>query len=250
MKRFVCTVVALAMLVVGVAWAEEEELHLLWGIEFGQDIETVQEILKNEHGLDMVYNQIENSGTKYELLSCKNVEEMTILGYPLKGFSWRLYKLNDSREESVTIVFLKRDKSELYGMASEEKADIMPLTNILGTLVKQFGPVDFATYTIYSDGVIAWQLKDRDSIYEFKHFKDLDIGSLTLRSILDATDYLTEESVVKMEIYIGNILIFCSTRLSTDYYNINVTFANSVYEDTQEDTYEEFKLAHYEDKGF
>lgn len=247
MKRLMCMLLVIALLAVGAAWAEEE-LHLLWGIEFGQDIETVQQILKYEHGLDMKYSQTEDSNALYTWLRCENTDEMTVLGYPVYSFEWDVKTNGDYREEKVTIFFF-RDLSELY---DESAAEMQPLAHILSTLVEQFGPIDFATYTIYRAGGIAWRLKDRDNTYEFGHFEDLDINSLNLRAVLEMRDYITNESSVWFDVYIDNIKINCY-KASPNSYSIEITFSDSVYEDTQEDTYEEFKLAQpaqYEDKGF
>lgn len=249
MKRFVCAVLALAMLVVGGAWAEED-IHLLWGIEFGQDMKDVQSILKNERGVDMEYSEEEYSGALYKGLSCKDTSGMTVLGYPVDMFYWSTAQGNDYGYEKVTIVFSIMKDSDLDEEASEEETTISPLADILSALVEQFGPVNFATYEIFSAGSASWSLKDRDNIHELKHFKNLGIESLNFRSIIDTTEYLTERSSIHLKIYIDNIEVYCWAISHLTEYHVMVSFSNSVYEDTAEDTYEEFELTKYEDQGF
>ena len=258
MKRVLCAVMALMMVVVGGAWAEQEELHLLWGIEFGQDIETVQEILKNEHGLEMEYSKTEYEDHIGEYLTYHsswnvytnswNGEEVTILGYPLASIGWYVTNYSDHRAEGIRIRFTDRKTSELYDTVYEEKEAMPPLADILNTLVEQFGPIDFAVYSTYSEGIEATREKNKDYIHEYRHLTDLSIDALNPRAIFDNKDYITPNTYVSMSIYIDNICVSCSA--TPKEYHIDVLFMDSLYEDTNEDFYEEFKVARYEDKGF
>ena len=242
MRRIVCAVVALAMLIAGVAWAEEEELHLLWGIEFGQDIQTVQKILKDEKGLD-----IELRGDDFLYYNEKEAEEaITILGYPVRSLGWTAGR--DSRHEYVAMQFVRKI-TELFDGSSQ------PLEAILNALVEQFGSIDFAVYEIYGSGGNAetWQTLGRDNTHEVGHFTNLAIEALSVKSLMESKDYITEDARISIMVFIDNILIQSVFDFLEEDYKMGVMFWDSVYEDTYEDVFEEFKVeqpVQYEDTGF
>ena len=232
MKRFVCVVLALAMLVAGGAWAEEEELHRLWGIEFGQDLETVQEILKNEHGLDMEY--ITDAGTDLLYKRFKDSDEMTIYGFPVQSIVWFNPSYKDAGNMQIRIEYFDYSVSPSIAVPSGAEMATQPLTDILNALVEQFGPISFATYKICSDGDVVWKLADRDCIREVGHFEDLNVESINLRSLMDTRDYITVNSFVTINVTIDNIRIVWGRHSPSEFY-IFVGFSDSIYEDTQED---------------
>ena len=247
MKRFVCAVLALAMLVVSGVWAEEEELHRLWGIEFGQDLETVQEILKNEHGLDMEYITDTDPGFLYKRF--KDSDEMTIYGFPVQSIFWFDPSHKDIDNEKIRIEYFDYSVSPSIAVPSGAEVATQPLTDILNALVEQFGPISFATYKIYSDGDVVWKFADRDCLREVGHFEDLNVESINLRSLMDTRDYITVNSYVTINVTIDNIMIGWGRHSPSEFY-IYIGFSDSIYEDTQEDMFESPSSVQYEDKGF
>ena len=237
MKRYVSALVAMVMLVVGAAWAEEEELHLLWGIEFGQDLETVQDIIKNEHGLEMIceeftYSDGNGSNRTTKRLRLSDDNALSMVGYLVSGFVWM--QTNASSEK------LMIDYGNVYYTAEEASAFF---TTVMTALVQEYGEIDYAVLEVYSDGFDAWLNGEQKGTHEICHLSDLDMLSLDLKTLLDTRGYEFDQAYAQIELYIDNIQITYD-KYSKDSYSMCIQFFNRIPDDTYTDVFECLEKTH------
>ena len=233
MKRMLSVIIALAMVMLGEAYAEEGELHLLWGIEFGQDIETVQEILKNEHGLDTIYEEFTypyENGENWtaQRLRLNETNALTMVGYPVRSFVW--LQTNTLTEQ------LSLDFSNLNYTIEEARTFFITM---ITALMREYGEIDFAVLEVYSDGFDAWMNDECRGIHEVRHLADLDVQSLDLETLLESLDYDYNNAYVILEAFIDNIQISYS-KYDGENYSMRICFSNRVLDDIYIDMLEDF----------
>ena len=234
MKRFVCVALVLMLTLAGAGLAEED-LHLLWGIEFGQDLHVVQEILKDKFGLEMKYSEGSmplDDGTVYEFsqLTLDEGVAMTMGGYPVMKFTWTRSTLSER-----ALILLDGVKHGAAGPDPAFFADVMT------ALTAQFGAIDTAVLDVYSPGRDAWENRSRAGVHEVRHLRDLEVSALNMQSLLNGLDYDTENATAVLYITLGNIQVIF-TRVMEDRYDLmDIQFSDKVEPDSFTDIREEYR---------
>lgn len=234
MKRFVYIALALMLTLAG-AGLTEENLHLLWGIEFGQDLHVVQEILKDKFGLEMKYSEGTvplDDGTIYEFsgLTLDEGVAMTMGGYPVMKFTW----MQSTLSERAFILF----DSVNHDAAGPDPAFFV---DVMTALTAQYGAIDTAVLDVYSPGWDAWKDRSRSGVHEVRHLRDLEVSALNMQSLLNGLDYDTENAEATLYITLGNIQVIFSRVMKDGYDMMEIRFGDKVEPDSFTDIREEYR---------